>query len=141
LEQIFKVRVCMHPDRSVAVTKLKQVLTFYMVSDPNEWQAGHDTGYGALFERMGYADELADVRRAFTTEGFRAAQIAIPDVMLSGDTNREPVPMVAASSIQEVRDRLYPYMEAGGTRIIIPYVPVTEDSVGEATAFLNAWRD
>jgi alkanesulfonate monooxygenase SsuD/methylene tetrahydromethanopterin reductase-like flavin-dependent oxidoreductase (luciferase family) len=141
LEQIFKVRVCMNPDRSKAVNKLKQVLTFYMVSDPNEWQAGHETGYGALFERMGYGPELALVRKEFTDEGFRAAQAAIPDVMLNGDGSREPVPMVAATAISEVKDRLYPYMEAGGTRIIIPYVPVTEDCVGEATAFLNAWKD
>jgi alkanesulfonate monooxygenase SsuD/methylene tetrahydromethanopterin reductase-like flavin-dependent oxidoreductase (luciferase family) len=140
LEYIFKIRVCMHADRSVAMKKLKQVLTFYMVSDPNEWQAGHDTGYGALFERMGYGGELAQVRKEFTDEGFRAAQAAIPDVMLNGDNKREPVPMVAATSISEVRDRLQAYGEAGGTRLIIPYVPVTDDAVGEATAFLNAWR-
>jgi hypothetical protein len=31
-------------------------------------------------------------------------------------------------------------MEAGATRLIIPYVPITDDTVAEATAFLNAWR-
>jgi alkanesulfonate monooxygenase SsuD/methylene tetrahydromethanopterin reductase-like flavin-dependent oxidoreductase (luciferase family) len=140
LEYIFKVRVCMNPDRDKAAEKLKQVLTFYMVSDPEEWRAGHETGYGAMFRGMGYGEELDRVRDAFTEAGFRAAQAAVPDVALQGDSTRQPLPMVAATSGQEVRDRIQPYMEAGATRLIIPYVPITDDTVAEATAFLNAWR-
>lgn len=140
LEYIFKVRVCMNPDREQAETKLKQVLTFYMVSDPEEWRAGHETGYGAMIREMGYGGELDGVRRAFQDHGFRAAQAAIPDVALKGDASRQPLPMVAATSGDEVRDRLAPYLESGATRLIIPYVPVTDDAVGEAAAFLNAWR-
>jgi alkanesulfonate monooxygenase SsuD/methylene tetrahydromethanopterin reductase-like flavin-dependent oxidoreductase (luciferase family) len=140
LEYIFKVRVCMNPDRNKAKYKLKQVLTFYMVSDPEEWQEGHETGYGAMYRGMGYGEELDFVRLAFRTEGFRAAQAAIPDVVLDGDGQREPLPVVAASSIEEVRDRIDRYMEAGATRLIIPYVPTTDDAVGETLEFLNNWK-
>jgi alkanesulfonate monooxygenase SsuD/methylene tetrahydromethanopterin reductase-like flavin-dependent oxidoreductase (luciferase family) len=140
LEYIFKVRVCMSPDREAARRKLQQVLTFYMVSDPEEWQAGHETGYGAMFRGMGYSEVIDRVRDAFRTEGFRAAQANIPALVFEGDASHEPLPVVAATSIGEVQDRLAPYMEAGATRLIVPYVPITDDATAEATAFLNAWR-
>lgn len=140
LEYIFKVRVCMNPDHEKAARKLKQVLTFYMVSDPEEWQAGHETGYGALIRGTGYGEEIDRVRDAFREGGFRAAQAAVPDVLLEGDSTREPLPLVAARSGEEVRERIQPYLEAGATRLIIPYVPITDEAVPETVEFLKAWR-
>jgi alkanesulfonate monooxygenase SsuD/methylene tetrahydromethanopterin reductase-like flavin-dependent oxidoreductase (luciferase family) len=133
LEYIIKIRVCMNPDREKAKAKLKQVLTFYMLA------GAEGEGYNALFASMGFGDEARKVREAYEQGGFRAGQAAIPDTMLEGDANRPPVPMVAASSIEEVRDRLQPYTEAGATRLVIPYVPTSDDAVAECRHFLEAW--
>lgn len=134
LEYIIKVRVCLNADRDRALAKLKQVLTFYTLA------GAEGEGYNALFAAMGYGDEVRAVREAYERGGFKAAQAAVPDVMLEGDATRPPVPMIAATSIEEVRDRLQPYLEAGATRLIIPYVPSTDDAVGEARRFLELWR-
>ncbi len=134
LEYVIKVRVCMNADREKAKAKLKQVLTFYMLA------GGEGEGYNALFTSMGFGDEARGVREAYEKGGFRAGQAAIPDTMLDGDANRPPVPMVAATSIEEVRDRLAPYTEAGATRLVIPYVPTTDDAVAESRQFLESWR-
>ncbi|HZT08153.1 MAG TPA: LLM class flavin-dependent oxidoreductase [Chloroflexota bacterium] len=134
LEYVIKVRVCMNPDRDKAKAKLKQVLTFYMLA------GAEGEGYNALFASMGFGAEARAVREAYERGGFRAGQAAIPDAMLDGDATRPPVPMVAATTIEEVRDRLQPYLEAGATRLVIPYVPTTEDAVGESRRFLESWR-
>jgi alkanesulfonate monooxygenase SsuD/methylene tetrahydromethanopterin reductase-like flavin-dependent oxidoreductase (luciferase family) len=134
LEYIIKIRVCMNPDREKAKAKLKQVLTFYMLA------GAEGEGYNALFASMGFGDEARKVREAYEQGGFRAGQAAIPDTMLEGDANRPPVPMVAASSIEEVRDRLQPYTEAGATRLVIPYVPTSDDAVAECRRFLESWK-
>ncbi len=134
LEYVIKVRVCVAPTRDLAKAKLKQVLTFYMLA------GGEGEGYNALFAAMGYGDEARGVREAYEKGGFRAGQAAIPDVMLDGDGTRPPVPMVAATSIEEVRDRLAPYTEAGATRLVIPYVPTTDDAPAEAKRFLDSWK-
>ena len=134
LEYVIKVRVCMNPDRDIAKAKLKQVLTFYMLA------GAEGEGYNALFASMGFGAETQSVREAYEKGGFRAGQAAVPDAMLDGDANRPPVPMVAASSIEEVRDRLQPYLEAGATRLVIPYVPTSDDAVAESRRFLETWR-
>jgi alkanesulfonate monooxygenase SsuD/methylene tetrahydromethanopterin reductase-like flavin-dependent oxidoreductase (luciferase family) len=134
LDYVIKVRVCMNPDREKAKAKLKQVLTFYMLA------GGEGEGYNALFASMGFGQEARTVREAYEKGGFRAGQAAIPDAMLDGDATRPPVPMVAASSIEEVRDRLQPYTEAGATRLVIPYVPSSDDAVSESRRFLETWR-
>ena len=48
--------------------------------------------------------------------------------------------MIAATSIEEVREGLQPYIEAGATRICIPYIPNSEDVVAETRGFLSAWK-
>lgn len=136
LEYIFKVRVCLYPDREKARTKLKQILAFYNLAERDS----PDSGYSAMIARMGFAEENARIRDAFNEGGLRAAQAAVPDVMLDGDGDRRPLPVIAATSGDEVRDRLQPYLEAGATRLIIPYVPVTEDAVGETRRFFDSWR-
>ena len=55
------------------------------------------------------------------------------------DTLVDNLPTIAASSIEEARERVQPYLDAGVTRLIIPYLPATEDVVGETTAFLQGW--
>jgi alkanesulfonate monooxygenase SsuD/methylene tetrahydromethanopterin reductase-like flavin-dependent oxidoreductase (luciferase family) len=124
IEYVIKVRVCMNADRAKAKEKLRQVLTFYNLADH----------YSDMIATMGFAEENRAVREAYRTGGFRAAQAAVPDTLV------ENLPTVAASSVEEVHERLQPYLDAGATRLIIPYVPITDDAVGETVTFLNAWR-
>jgi probable F420-dependent oxidoreductase len=124
LELICKVRLCMNPDREVAKRRLKQVLTFYNLADY----------YRDMIASMGFGEESARIRESYRTGGFKAAMAEVTDELLEG------LPTVAATSAEEVRERLQPFIDAGATRIILPYVPVNEDTISETKAFLNAWR-
>jgi probable F420-dependent oxidoreductase len=124
LEYVIKVRACVDPDIEVAKTKLKQVLTFYNLADH----------YRDMIAQMGFGEESAHIRAEYQSGGFRAAQAAVSDRLLAG------LPTVAATSGEEVRERLQPYLEAGATRLIIPYVPVSDDAIGETRRFLEGWR-
>lgn len=119
-----KVRVAMNPDRELAKRKLKQVLTFYNISDH----------YKDMVAGEGFAAEGAAIRAAYADGGFKAAAAAVPDRMLEG------LPLVAATSVDEVRERIAPYAEAGATRLNIPFVPCGGDPGAEAETFLRAWR-
>lgn len=46
---------------------------------------------------------------------------------------------VLATSIQEIKNRLLPFVEAGVDRLIVPYVPVTEPVIDDAHRFVEAW--
>ncbi len=123
LEVLVKVRVCLHADRQVARNRLKHALAFYSIA---EFYRDH-------LAAMGFGDEAGAVRSAYQQSGFRAAQQAVPDAMLDG------LPTIAATSAKEARELLRPYEEAGATRIIIPYVCATDDTVGETRHFLESW--
>ncbi len=123
LEVLVKVRVCLHPDREVARARLKHALAFYSIA---EFYRDH-------LAAMGYGDEAGAVRKVYEESGFRAAIQAVPDAMLDG------LPTIAATSAQEARELLRPYEEAGATRIIIPYVCATDDTVTETRQFLETW--
>ncbi|MGH7825132.1 MAG: hypothetical protein ACREQ7_08145, partial [Candidatus Binatia bacterium] len=62
-----------------------------------------------------------------------AAKALITDRLLNG------LPLVAGTSVEEVKTKIKPYVEAGATRIIIPYVPFSEDVTGELRDFISAW--
>ena len=47
--------------------------------------------------------------------------------------------MVAATSVEEIREKIKPYADAGATRIILPYVAQSKDVVGELKDFITAW--
>ena len=49
------------------------------------------------------------------------------------------LPLVAATSAAEVVEQIKPYIEAGATRIILPYVAASEDIVGEMKSFIDYW--
>ncbi len=123
IEYCVKVRCAINPDRELARRKLKQVLTFYSLADH----------YKDMVADMGFAQGSARIRAAYETGGFKAAAAAVPDEMLDG------LPTIAATSAEEVRERVTPYVEAGATRLVIPYVPCTDDVVDEAERFLRAW--
>jgi alkanesulfonate monooxygenase SsuD/methylene tetrahydromethanopterin reductase-like flavin-dependent oxidoreductase (luciferase family) len=124
LDYAVKVRCSVNPDLKLAEGRLRQVLTFYNLADH----------YRDMIAGMGFADESARIREQFERGGFKAAMAAVTDEMLAG------LPTVAATSAVEVRERVQPYLDAGATRLILPYVPSTEDAVGETEAFLREWR-
>ena len=124
LEVIAKVRVSLHPDRAVARERLRQVLTFYNIAE----------FYGDMLVAQGFEQEVSAVRAGFREGGFRAAMAQVADAYM------DKLPAVGATSMGEVRERLQPFVEAGATRLIIPYVPAGEAVAEDTAAFLNAWQ-
>ena len=123
VEIIAKARVSLNPDRATARARLRQVLTFYNLADY----------YGEMLIGLGFEQYVTAVRNAHKQGGFKAAMAEVKDEYM------DQVPMVAATSIEEVRERLAPFVDAGATRFIIPYVPATDDVVGDAMQFVRAW--
>jgi hypothetical protein len=81
----------------------------------------------------GFAAEVAAVKDAFQTGGFKAATAALTDAYM------DKLPVIPATSIGELRDRLQPFVEAGVTRLSIPYVPAAEPFIEDARRFITAW--
>ena len=122
-EVICKVRCSVAEEYAPARAGLSRIITFYVLADY----------YRDLITRMGFGAEVEAMRAAWRESGFEAARARISDRLFNG------LPIVAARSVSEVRDRLAPYAEAGATRIIIPYVPNSPDVVGEMKRFIEAW--
>ena len=120
---IAKVRVSLNKDRKVARSKLKQVLTFYNIADH----------YKDMLIASGFEPEVMAVQEAFKAGGFKAAQAQITDAYM------DKLPVIAATSVEEIKERLVPFQEAGATRLVIPYVPVTEPVIEDARQFIQAW--
>jgi len=123
LEIIVKVRASLNPDREIARSKLKQVLTFYNIADH----------YKDMLIASGFEPEVLRIQEAFKTGGFKAASQFMTDEYM------DKLPVIPGTSIKEIRDRLQPFVDAGATRLIIPYVPVTEPVIGDARRFVEAW--
>ncbi|HEX9446219.1 MAG TPA: LLM class flavin-dependent oxidoreductase [Candidatus Binatia bacterium] len=123
IEIICKVRCSIAPDRTVAREALSHALTYYALADY----------YRNLLTRMGFGEEIEAMRAAWKSGGFHAARRLITDRLFEG------LPMVAATSVEEVREKIAPYAEAGATRMILPYVAQSEDIVGELKNFIAVW--
>lgn len=123
VEIIAKVWVSVHPDRALARSRLRQVLTFYNVADH----------YIDMLRAAGLGPEVTAVQQAFREGGFKAAQARITDAYM------DQLPAIAATSIAEVKQRLRPFAEAGVTRLILPYVPATDPVIEDARRFVEAW--
>jgi alkanesulfonate monooxygenase SsuD/methylene tetrahydromethanopterin reductase-like flavin-dependent oxidoreductase (luciferase family) len=124
LDYAVKLRCTVNPNREIARRRLKQVLTFYNLADH----------YRDMVASMGFAEESARIRQEFQNGGFKAAVAAVSDQMVEG------LPTIAATSALEVRERVQEYLDAGATRLILPYVPSTGDPLSETKAFLREWR-
>ena len=55
------------------------------------------------------------------------------------DEYMDKLPVVPATSIKEIKEKMKAFEEAGVTRMVIPYVPVTEPVVEDARKFFEAW--
>ena len=123
IEIIAKCRVSLNPDRGKARSRLRQVLTFYNLADH----------YSDMLKGLGFEPEVNRIQEAFQKGGFKAAMGALTDDYM------DKLPVVPGTSISEIRERLLPFSEAGATRLVVPYVPVTEPVVEDAERFLRAW--
>ncbi len=123
IEIIAKSRVSLNPDRALVRSRLRQVLTFYNIADH----------YSDMLRGMGFESEVNAIQGAFQKGGFKAAVGALTDEYM------DKLPVVAGTSIGEIKERMIPFFEAGVTRMVIPYVPVTEPVVEDARKFLRAW--
>jgi alkanesulfonate monooxygenase SsuD/methylene tetrahydromethanopterin reductase-like flavin-dependent oxidoreductase (luciferase family) len=123
LEIICKVRCCVAGDREAARRALGRILTYYALADY----------YRDLLTRMGFGDEVAAIRETWRASGFHAASGQITDRLLDG------LPLVAGESVAEVLEQVKAYGEAGATRVILPYVPCTDDVVTEIREFIQAF--
>ncbi len=120
---VAKCRVSMHPDRALARSRLRQVLTFYNLADH----------YSDMLRGLGFEPEVNRVQETFAKDGFKAAMAAITDDYM------DRLPVIAATSIEEVKDKLLPFVEAGATRLVVPFVPATDSPVEDLKGFLRAW--
>lgn len=123
IEIIAKSRVSLNPDKKIARSKLRQVLTFYNLADH----------YSDMLKGLGFEAEVNAIQGAFQKGGFKAAMGALTDGYMDN------LPVIPGTSIEEIKDKLKPFVEAGVTRMVIPYVPVTEPVVEDARKFLQAW--
>jgi hypothetical protein len=55
--------------------------------------------------------------------------------MIDEDTDK--LPMIPATSVQEIKNQLQPFVEASVDRLIVPYVPVTELAIDDAPVSLK----
>ena len=123
LEIITKVRVSLHPDRAIARSRLRQVLTFYNIADH----------YRDMLIASGFEPEVKEIQEAFKAGGFKAAATKMTDAYM------DKLPVIPATSVKEIKERLKPFAEAGATRLVVPYVPVTEPVIDDARRFVEAW--
>jgi len=124
LEVICKIRCSIGHTQAVARDALSHALTYYALADY----------YRELLGRMGFGAEVEAMRAAWKSGGFHAARKLITEEMFRA------LPLVAATSAQEVVDQIKPFVEAGATRIILPYVTASNDVVGEMKNFIQFWN-
>jgi alkanesulfonate monooxygenase SsuD/methylene tetrahydromethanopterin reductase-like flavin-dependent oxidoreductase (luciferase family) len=123
IQIIAKVRVSVSPDRARARRHIRQVATFYNIADH----------YKDMLIASGFEQEVNAIQEAFRRGGFKAAQEALTDAYL------DKLPVIPATSVGEVKERLQPFVQAGADRLIVPYVPSSEDVVSEAKTFIEGW--
>jgi alkanesulfonate monooxygenase SsuD/methylene tetrahydromethanopterin reductase-like flavin-dependent oxidoreductase (luciferase family) len=123
MEIVAKCRVSLSPDRSLARARLRQVLTFYNLADH----------YSDMLKQLGFEEDVSRIQNAFQKGGFKSAMAALSDSYM------DKLPVVPGTSISEIKERLAPFVEAGATRLVVPYVPVREPVLEDAKDFLRAW--
>jgi alkanesulfonate monooxygenase SsuD/methylene tetrahydromethanopterin reductase-like flavin-dependent oxidoreductase (luciferase family) len=123
IEIIGKVRISLNSDRTVARTKLRQALTFYNIADH----------YSDMLRGQGFQANVDAVQDAFKQGGFKAAMASLTDDYM------DRLPVIPATSVAEIKDKLAPFVEAGCTRMVVPYVPCSEPASEDARRFLRAW--
>ncbi|MBI3091745.1 MAG: LLM class flavin-dependent oxidoreductase [Candidatus Tectomicrobia bacterium] len=120
---VAKVRCSIHEDIKVARSNLKKIVTFYGLADHYR-DALRGLGFGSLVDTL---------HETWKQKGFHAAKEQVADEVL------DQLPTIAATSMAHLKERLRPFEASAATRLIIPYVPVTDDYAAEVLAFLRDW--
>jgi alkanesulfonate monooxygenase SsuD/methylene tetrahydromethanopterin reductase-like flavin-dependent oxidoreductase (luciferase family) len=123
LEIICKIRCTIAQSYQAARDALSHALTYYALADY----------YRDLLGRMGFAEEVEAMRAAWKSGGFHAARQFVTDRLFEG------LPLIAATSADEIVEQIKPYQQAGATRIILPYVAASDDVVNEVKHFITCW--
>ena len=123
VEIICKIRCSIANTYAEAREALSHALTYYALADY----------YRELLTRMGFGEEVEAMRAAWKSGGFHSARKLITDRLFGG------LPLVAATSAEEVVDQIRPYKDAGATRVILPYVAASNDVIGEMKQFIQYW--
>ena len=108
----------------MARSRLRQVLAFYNIADH----------YSNMLKESGFAQEVTAIQEAFRQGGFKAAIQSVSDAYI------DKLPVNPATSIEEVREKLLPFAEAGVTRLVIPYVHATDRAIEDARRFIEDWK-
>jgi alkanesulfonate monooxygenase SsuD/methylene tetrahydromethanopterin reductase-like flavin-dependent oxidoreductase (luciferase family) len=123
IEIICKVRCSVAATYDAAREALSHAVTYYALADY----------YRDLLTRMGFGEEVEQMRAAWKSGGFHAARKLVTDRLFDG------LPLVAATSAAEVLEQIKAYREAGATRMILPYVAASDDVTGEMKHFIRFW--
>jgi len=123
LEIIAKVRVSLNPDRAVARSKLRQVLTFYNIADH----------YKDMLIASGFEPEVTA-----HPEPSKQADSKPPAQHMT-DEYMDKLPVIPATSVKEVKERLQAFRRSGRHPSRVPYVPVSEPVIDDARRFVEAW--
>ena len=123
LEVITKVRCSVNEDIEKAKSTLKTQMVYHILAE----------FYRDMFSKMGFAKEVAEVRDAYKSEGYKAAATHVPDAML------DQFSLVPATSVQELKTKIKKYEKVKATRISIDYKPCTDDAEGEVTKLISEW--
>jgi alkanesulfonate monooxygenase SsuD/methylene tetrahydromethanopterin reductase-like flavin-dependent oxidoreductase (luciferase family) len=123
VEIICKIRCTIAQSYEAAREALSHALTYYALADY----------YGDLLARMGFAAEVEAMRAAWRSSGFHAARKCVTDRLFEG------LPLIAATSADDIVKQIKAYQEAGAPRIILPYVAASDDVAGEVRHFITGW--
>ena len=123
VEIICKIRCSIASSYEAAREALSHALTYYALADY----------YRDLLGRMGFGAEVEAMRTAWKSGGFHAARKFVTDGLFDG------LPLVPATSAQEIVKQIKPYQQAGATRVILPYVAASDDVIGEVKHFIMGW--
>lgn len=124
-EVIAKVRCSLNEDLDKAISALRKVVAFYTL-------ANH---YSEMISSMGFKDEVKAVHETYSRLGFKQAANIIPDHMLA------KLPVVPATSLEDLKNSLKRFDNSGATKILIPYVPSTNDPGKETLQFVKHWSN
>ena len=138
-----------HPTITAAVAELRDAgipvigvnfgrVGFLSSVRPEELEAGLRRAFAGELDVVDgwegrFFDFPADAEEAFKAEGFKAASQYMTDEYM------DKLPVIPGTSIKEIKERLQPFIEAGVTRLVVPYVPVDEPVIADARRFVEAW--
>lgn len=123
LEVVAKVRVSLNRDIENAKNSLRRVVAYYALA----------LHYKDALSQMGLGQEVERINEAYIKSGFGEAASAVTDEML------ERTPVLAATTVDDIKHGLERYDHCGASRIVVAYVPSGTKSSVETVDFVKSW--